>query len=173
MNTIINTIIKGIAVGLVASLIKSLVEPPLQKLGKKQFPPKPDELKLRGADVSRQPENMPPAVLAKEVYASISGKQLSYNDTLKSMKIIHYTLGTLIGVGYVMLANKNKHFTIGEGTAAGIAVWTLTHGSAVPALKLQGEVSEMPASWWVWEFGSHVIFGVTMEQTRKFLNILF
>lgn len=173
MNTITNTIIKGIAVGLLASLIKSLVEPPLQKLGEKQFPPEPDELELRGADVTRQPENMPPAVLAKEVYATIAGRELSYDDTLKSMKIIHYALGTMIGVSYVMLANKNKGFTVGEGTASGIVVWALTHGSVVPALKLQGKVSEMPTSWWVWEFGSHIIFGVSMEQTRKCMNMLF
>ncbi|WP_312900070.1 DUF1440 domain-containing protein [Chryseobacterium taichungense] len=173
MNTTTNTIIKGIAVGLLASLIKSLVEPPLQKLGEKQFPPKPDELKLRGADVTRQPENIPPAILAKEVYTSIAGKELSYHETLKSMKIIHYTLGTLIGVSYVMLANKNKRFTIGEGIGAGITVWALTHGSVVPTLKLQGKVSEMPTSWWLWEFGSHIIFGVSIEQTRKCINMLF
>lgn len=52
MNTITNHLIKGITVGLLASFVKSLVEPPLQKLGEKKFPPKEDELKLRGADVN-------------------------------------------------------------------------------------------------------------------------
>ncbi|MDR6157795.1 putative membrane protein [Chryseobacterium sp. SLBN-27] len=173
MNTITNHLIKGITVGLLASFVKSLVEPPLQKLGEKKFPPKEDELKMRGADVNCQPENMPPAVLAKKVYTKITHKELSYNDTLQSMKIIHYALGTLVGVSYVLLANKNKHFGAGEGIVAGIAVWALTHGSTVPALKLQGKVSEMPKSWWVWEFGSHVIFGVSMEQTRKLMNNYF
>lgn len=173
MNTITKTFIKGIAVGLVASFIKTLAEPPLQKIGEKQFPPNDDDLKLRGADVTHQPENMPPAVLAKEVYAKITHKELSYAETLQSMKIIHYTLGTLIGVSYVTLVNKSNFFKAGEGIAAGAAVWALTHGSTVPSLKLQGKVSEMPKSWWVWEFGSHIIFGIAMEQTRKAVNKLF
>lgn len=173
MNTITKNLIKGVAIGLIASFIKSLAEPPLQKIGETLLPPKDDELKLRGADVNCQPENMPPAVLAKKVYPKIRHKELSYNDTLQSMKIIHYALGTLVGVSYVLLANKNKHFRTGEGIAAGAAVWALTHGSTVPALKLQGKVSDMPKSWWVWEFGSHVVFGVSMEQTRKVLHHYF
>jgi putative membrane protein len=172
MNTLTKDIIKGIAVGLLASFIKSIAEPPLQKLGESLFPPKPDELDLRGADVTYQPENMPPAVLAKEIYKNICHKELSYNDTLQSMKVIHYTLGTAIGITYVLLANNNKYIKAGEGSAAGIAIWAFTHGSAVPALGLQGKVSEMPTSWWVWEFGSHIIFGLAMEQSRKILNQL-
>jgi putative membrane protein len=172
MNTLTNTIVKGIAVGLFASLIKSLVEPPLQKLGERQFPPDPDEIKLRGADSIRQPENMPPAVLAKEIYYNLTKKELSYPQTLKSMKIIHYTVGTVMGVTYVILTNNTKRLQIMGGIPAGIMVWALTHGSSVPALGLQGKVSEMPKSWWVWEFGSHLIFGVAMEQSRILLNKL-
>lgn len=173
MNTLTKTLIKGIAAGLLASWIKSLAEPPLQKLGEKEFPPTSDELKLRGADVSRQPENMPPAILAQKVYYNITHKPLSSEKTLQSMKIIHYTLGTLIGVGYVFAAHKNKNLTSGEGILAGAGVWMLTHGSVVPALQLQGKVSEMPKSWWVWEFGSHIIFGIGMEQSRKWMNKMF
>lgn len=173
MNSFTKILIEGIAVGLAASFIKSLAEPPLQKIGEKEFPPSSDELKLRGADVIHRPENMPPAVLAKDMYRKITNTELSYSDTLKSMKIIHYTLGTLIGVSYIFMAEKNKNFTAGEGIAAGAAVWMLTHGSTVPALKLQGKVSDMPKSWWIWEFGSHLVFGVVMEQTRKVLHYYF
>ncbi len=71
------------------------------------------------------------------------------------------------------MTEKNKNFTAGEGIAAGAAVWALTHGSTVPALKLQGKVSDMPKSWWIWEFGSHLVFGMVMEQTRKVLHYYF
>ncbi len=173
MNTLTQNILKGIAVGLVASFIKSLAEPPLQKLGEKMFPPEPYELKLRGADVTGHPQNMPPAVLAKEVYHDTTHQVLSEDDTLMAMKIIHYALGAVIGVSYVLLVSRNRRFKMGEGVAAGVAVWALTHGSTVPMLGLQAKVPDMPASWWVWEFGSHVIFGVGMEQSRKVLNKVF
>lgn len=173
MNTLTQNILKGIAVGLIASFIKSIAEPPLQKLGEKLFPPEPYQLRLRGADVTGHPQNMPPAVLSKEVYYNTTYKVLSEDDTLLSMKIIHYALGTVIGISYVLLVSRNRRFKMGEGVAAGVAVWALTHGSTVPMLGLQAKVSEMPASWWVWEFGSHVVFGVGMEQSRKVLNALF
>jgi putative membrane protein len=115
---------------------------------------------------------MPPAVLAKEIYHNLTKKELSYSQTLKSMKVIHYTLGTVVGVTYVILTNNNKCLQIMEGIPAGMIVWALTHGSSVPALGLQGKVSEMPKSWWIWEFGSHLIFGVAMEQSRILLNKL-
>ncbi|WP_294298164.1 DUF1440 domain-containing protein [uncultured Chryseobacterium sp.] len=173
MNTFTRNILKGIAVGLIASFIKSLAEPPLQKIGEKMFPPAPEKLDLRGADVTGHPQNMPPAVLAKQVYYDTTKKELSEEGTLQAMKIIHYALGTAIGVSYVLLVRRNRRFKIGEGVAAGVAVWALTHGSAVPMLGLQAKVSEMPASWWVWEFGSHIVFGVGMEQSRKVLNAVF
>jgi putative membrane protein len=173
MNTLSRNILKGIAVGLVASFIKSLAEPPLQKLGEKVFPPEPYELKLRGADVTGHPQNMPPAILAKKVYADTTQKALSEDDTLMAMKVIHYALGAVIGVSYVLLVSRNRRFSMGEGVAAGVAVWAVTHGSTVPMLGLQAKVNDMPASWWVWEFGSHVIFGIGMEQGRKILNAVF
>ena len=173
MNTLTKNILKGVAAGLFASWIKAMAEPPLQRWGEKEFPPSDDELKIKGADVTGHPENMPPAVLAKEVYYETTGQELSCDDTLIAMKTIHYALGAIIGVTYVDLVNNHSQFRIGQGFTAGVVVWALTHGSTVPALGLQGKVSEMPKSWWVWEFGSHIVFGITMEQSRKIMNRFF
>ena len=167
MNTIRKTVITGVAAGLFASWIKSVAEPPLQKIGEEKFPPTDEELNLKGADVTNQPENMPPAVLANRVSEKISGHPLSHDETLASMKAIHYGLGTALGIGYVMLQEKYPKISGGEGLIAGGIIWALTHGSAVPALGLQGKVREMPKSWWVWEYGSHLIFGIALEQSRK------
>lgn len=173
MNVLTKNIIKGIAAGLFASWVKAVVEPPLQKLGEQHFPPSEKELELKGADVTRHPENMPPAVLAQEIYYASTGSELSQEDTLNAMKGIHYLLGAVLGVVYVTVVNEKPKLQLEQGITAGAVVWACTHGSAVPALGLQGKVSEMPKSWWVWEFGSHLIFGVALEQSRKILNRLF
>ena len=173
MNTLAKDLIKGVAVGLFASWIKSLAEPPLQKIGEKKFPPTPQELEIKGADATHHPQNMPPAVLAKYIYHESTGKELSDKDAIAAMEWIHYGLGTVVGITYVALVNHNKQFKLEEGATAGAVVWALTHGSTVPALGLQGKVSEMPKSWWVWEFGSHVVFGIAMEQSRKIINKIF
>lgn len=173
MNTLTKNIIKGVAVGLFASWIKSLVEPPLQKIGEEYFPPSEDELKLKGADAIHQPENMPPAILAKKVYQCSTGEELSDDQSKMAMPYIHYGLGAVIGAVYVEVVNNRESLALEQGLAAGAAVWALTHGSTVPALGLQGKVSEMPKSWWVWEFGSHLVFGWAMEQGRKVANRVF
>ncbi|TWP24333.1 DUF1440 domain-containing protein [Apibacter muscae] len=173
MNCCTKNLIKGVAVGILASWVKSIVEPPLQDLGEKHFPPTPKELQLKGADVKHQPENMPPAILAKKIYSAVTNEELQNQEAVKSMKFIHYALGAVIGVAYVTLVNSNKRLKVEEGITAGAVVWAATHGSTVPALGLQGKVKDMPKSWWVWEFGSHLVFGVALEQSRKLLNKLF
>jgi len=173
MNSLSKNILKGIAVGLFASWIKSIAEPPLQKIGEKLFPPSDDELRLKGADVTGHPENMPPAILAGKMYRTVTGNEISAGKRIKAMPYIHYTLGAAIGVVYLDMVNKYPNLKIEQGFTAGTVVWALTHGSAVPALQLQGKVSQMPKLWWVWEFGSHLVFGVAMEQGRKMINRMF
>lgn len=173
MNKEISVLLQGVAVGLFASWIKSIAEPPLQTIGEEIFPPHPQQLQLRGADVSRHPEYMPPAVLAKDVYHRITKNSLTDADALKTIGWIHYALGTVLGVGYVYAFRKQKRTVPAQGVLAGAVVWSLTHGSIVPGLGLQGAVKKMPKSWWVWEFGSHLVFGIAMEESRKWLNRRF
>lgn len=163
-------VLQGIAIGLFASWVKSLAEPPLQEIGEKYFPPTSEELELKGADVNGQPENMPPAVLSKQVYHCYTDKNLSKKDTLKSMKYIHYGLGAFIGIVYAKIFSQQKKSFPLQGLATGSAVWLATHGSTVPELGLQGKVKDMPKSWWVWEYGSHLVFGVALEKSYKLIK---
>lgn len=166
-------VLTGIGVGLFASWIKAIAEPPLQKWGENQCPPTPDELEELGADVSRRPEKMPPSVLAQNICSHYLHKDLSRKETIEAMQYIHYGLGVFIGVVYTAVANSNKKVGAWYGIPAGAAVWQLTHGSIVPALGLQGKVKDMPKSWWVWEFGSHIVFGVALEMSRRLFCKLF
>lgn len=160
-------LLAGIAAGLVASLIKSIAEPPLQKLGLDYFPATEDELEIKGADIEGHPENMPPAVLSKKITAAINGEELSDERAEKTLPYIHYGLGTVIGITYAFARNENKNVGLWAGFPAGFAVFALTHGTAVPALNLQGKVKQMPKSWWLWELGSHLLFGFALEQSTK------
>lgn len=162
----------GIASGLFASWIKSLVEPPLQELGEKIWTPTPEQKLLYGADVNGHPENMPPAVLIAETKALVSKKPMTKSQRIASLKIVHYLFGAAIGVGYAIAAKKSKAVSTGEGIPAGIAVWTLTHGTTLPAMGMQGKVRQMPKAWHIWEFGSHIIFGGALEACRKILDHL-
>lgn len=173
MNTFTKSILIGAAAGLAATLIKSKTEAPLQEIGEKAFPPEPHQLNLAGADIRRQPENMPCALVASNIYEEVTGKPLSRSAKVKSLKLVRYSVGAGIGIVYVALANPIKVFRGNQGATAGVMVWALSHGSLLPKMKLQKHPSEMPDSWWIWEFGSHVIFGVALEQSRKLLSKVF
>ena len=160
-------ILVGIAAGLVASWLKSLTEPPLQKIGLELFPTTENELKIKGADISGHPENMPPAILVKKIGENFMGEIVSDKKAVEIMPIIHYTLGTAIAISYVFARNKNKTFGMIAGIPAGFLIFASTHGSTVPALDLQGNLKKMPRSWWVWEMGSHLLFGFFLEQNTK------
>ncbi|SFH93074.1 DUF1440 domain-containing protein [Halpernia frigidisoli] len=160
-------ILVGIATGLFASWLKSLSEPPLEKLGLKYFPATEEELNLKGADLINHPENMPPAVLAKKNYQFFKSKPLSDKEAIKFLPFIHYTLGIAIGISYIFARNKDKKVAILGGIPAGAVIFAATHGSIIPALGLQDNLRKMPKSWWVWEFGSHLLFGFFVEQSTK------
>lgn len=173
MNQFTKNLLIGAAAGLAATWIKSKVEAPLQEVGEKVFPPKAYQLNLPGADIKRQPENMPCAIVANNVYQELTGKSMSRKSKIKAMKCLRYATGAGIGMVYVSLANPIKLLRMDKGASAGALVWGLSHGSLLPKMKLQKKVEEMPDSWWVWEFGSHLIFGVAMEQTRSLLSKIF
>ncbi|MGS0749253.1 hypothetical protein [Halpernia sp. GG3] len=157
----------GIATGLLSSWLKSLVEPPLEKLGLEYFPASNEKLELKGADLMNHPENMPNAIMVKKVFHNLTGNKLSDSAAVKTMPYIHYTLGTALALAYVFMRSKDKKTAVFAGFPAGATMFALTHGSIVPALGLQDDLRKMPKSWWVWEFGSHLLFGFFVEQSTK------
>lgn len=171
--TIQKSILVGISAGLLASWLKTLVEKPLQNKGLIIFPATPAQLKLNGADLQGHPQNMPPAIMVKKVYQTFNDKKLNDQEAVKMMPFIHYTLGTIIAITYVLARNKDKKIAFLEGFLAGAAMFALTHGSVVPALGLQADLKKMPKSWWVWEFGSHLLFGFFVEQSTKLFKKIF
>lgn len=166
-------ILTGLAAGLLASYLKGVAEPPLQKLGLKYFPSTDEELELKGADLEGHPEKMPPAILVKKTFTHFTGADMKDSEAIKYTPYIHYGLGAILGILYVAARKKDKKVSIFQGLPAGATMFAFTHGSTVPALGLQGNLKKMPKSWWVWEFGSHVLFGFFIEQSAKIFKKIF
>jgi len=173
MNTFTRNLLIGAAAGLAATWIKSRTEPSLQEVGEKIYPPKPGELELIGADITRKPENTPYALVAGDFYEDLTGEPLSRDAKIRTMKCIRYAMGTGVGITYVSLVNPIKFLRIGNGATAGALVWAISKGSVLPKLGLQPKANQMPKSWWVWEIGSHLAFGIMMEQSRRLLTAVF
>lgn len=154
--------VAGLAGGLVGTFVKSQVEPPLQELGERWFPPAPGQKERLGADVEGHPERMPPANLAQ----GVTRATLDRDQKLKANEGLHWTFGTSAGVAYGVLAEVTGA-EAGYGVPASLALFAATHGSTLPALGLQASPAKMPTAWWVWEGGSHVVYGLAVELVRR------
>ena len=155
----------GLVAGAVGTWVKSQAEPLLQDLGESLFPPSHDAKERPGADVQGHPERMPPATLAQEA-TDLFHVTLSDEQKLAAQGGIHWAFGTGAGVAYGVLAEVTDA-EAGFGIPAAGVLFAGTHGSALPALGLQARPDEMPAAWWVWELGSHMVYGATVELVRR------
>jgi len=154
--------VAGLVGGLAGAWVKSKVEPPLQRVAEDLFPPTHAEKERPGADVSGHPDRMPPSKLAQ----AVTEDTLSRDEKLAAQERIHYGFGAGSGVAYGVLAEATP---VGAffGIPAALALWIGTHGTTRPALGLQADPDELPVSAHVWELGSHLVFGLTVDVVRR------
>jgi uncharacterized membrane protein YagU involved in acid resistance len=73
----------------------------------------------------------------------------------------------MAGAVYGVLAEAFPSVTAGAGTAAGVAVYAVGHGTALPLLRVQEPPWRLPRAAVLWEFTSHLLFGLALELSRR------
>lgn len=73
----------------------------------------------------------------------------------------------MIAISYVFARYKDKNVAVLGGFPSGATMFALSRGSLVPAWGLQDSLRKIPKFWWVWEFGSHLLFGFFVAQSAK------
>lgn len=160
---------KGVIAGLVASWVKALTEPRLQAITEALLPPSPNQKQDVGADPSGHPENMPPAVLVDRATVAL-GRRLTVPQRLRAQQVIHYGMGAALGVAYSAAASRWPAASRARGALAGVAIYTGTHGSLLPALGIQRPPWRLSRAAVAWESTSHLVFGVALEAARSALG---
>ena len=160
---------KGVIAGLVASWVKALTEPRLQALAEAILPPSVSQKQDVGADPSGHPENMPPAVLVDRATVPL-GRRPTVRQRLRAQQLIHYGVGTGLGVAYTAAANRWPAASRARGALAGVAIYAGTHGSLLPALGIQRPPWRLSPAAVAWESTSHLVFGVALEVARSALG---
>src|SRR3954452_7013902 len=127
---------KSVIAGLAASWVKAVTEPRLQALAEAILPPSPSQKQDVGADPSGHPENMPPAVLVDRTTGAL-GRRATVPQRLRAQRVIHYGMGTGLGVAYTAAASRCPAASRARGALAGVAIYAGTHGSLLPALGIQ------------------------------------
>jgi uncharacterized membrane protein YagU involved in acid resistance len=157
----------GAIASIPASKIKALTESPLQRAAEALWPPTAQEKELVGTDPTGHIENMPPAVLADRVATRLGRGPLTRRTRLRIQNVVHYGTGAMAGVTYGILAEAFPSVTAGAGTAAGVAVYATGHGTALPLLRVQEPPWRLPRAAVLWEFTSHLVFGLALELVRR------
>lgn len=165
--TVATAALVGAVASIPASKFKALTERPLQLAAEALWTPTAQDRELVGTDPTGHIENMPPAVLADRAARRLGRGPLTREAKLRIQDVVHYGTGAMAGVAYGVLAEAFPAVTAGAGTAAGAAVYAVGHGTALPLLRVQEPPWRLPRAAVVWEFTSHLLFGLVLELARR------
>jgi putative membrane protein len=144
--SLIKGLIAGVLAGLAATAAKSFAE--------KMYPPR----------VHGEPE--PPEVLAEK----IAGHPLDHDTKLIASETIHWGFGAAAGAAYGALAEFYPAATAKEGASFGLALMTLTHETALPAMGLSASPEEQSSREHTSEAATHLVYGLVAERVRSFVR---
>jgi putative membrane protein len=145
---------RSLAKGLLAGLIGGLAGTVAKTVAEKFYPPR----------VQGQPE--PPAVLAEEM----AGGGLTATQEAVAAEGIHWLFGAAAGAAYGGLVEYYPAASSKEGASFGIALATLTHEGALPALGLSADPDDQTPREHTSEMTSHIAYGVVTEMVRSFVR---
>ena len=153
----------GLLAGTAATIAKGKAEGLLQPLAERVWPPGPADKQVPGADPAGHPDRMPPTEIAQRADAVLTAGA-SEDDSVDAMPAtLHWTMGVGAAVVYSLLAARNPKLRAGFGAPSGLALYALTHASALPAAGLQPYPWQMPRAAVAWEAGSHAIYGLVLD----------
>jgi len=153
-NTAKKIIVKGVVAGLVAGIIATGVKTVWEK----------------GFPVREQSTDSPPLILANRALQAAGEGSLSEGRKPPVESVIHWTFGILVCVAYGVLAEKYPPARAGYGLLFGVALYSVTHATVLPALDTEPWFSNNKPAFALSEFTGHLAYGVAAETTRRFVS---
>lgn len=142
---------KNLLKGALAGLIGGLIATAAKSAAEKIYPPR----------THGEPE--PPAVLAEK----LGQPRLETTGKKAVEEGIHWTFGALAGAAYGVMAELYPAVTAKNGATFGIALMSVTHEGALPALGLSASPEEQEGREKRSEMATHVVYGVVCETVRS------
>src|ERR1700733_1872627 len=112
--------------------------------------------------------------LAKGLLAGLIGglvataaKSLAVRQKTAAVESIHWGFGALAGAAYGGVVEYFPAATSKDGAAFGMALSSLTHGTALPAMGLSAAPEDQTTRERTSEMATHVVYGVVTETVRR------
>ena len=149
-NIFVKGIVAGLAAGIVATGVKTVWE--------KGFPARAEST------------DSPPVILADRAKQAAGEGSLTKQQKPPLETTIHWTFGILTCVFYSLLAEKYPQARLGYGLLFGVALYSVTHATVLPALDTEPWFFNNKPEYALSEFGSHLAFGTSAEIVRRLIS---
>ena len=143
-------LIAGFVGGLAGTAIKTLVE---------QFLPV-RKVEQRSAQIK----------IVDDLSTKITGSPISVENEALAEQLVNFPFGASIGAAYGYGKRKKDELNIMEGVILGSSTWISTHETSLPLMGLEAKPTEIPLKMQANELFAHVLFGVTTELVRNYVN---
>lgn len=107
---------------------------------------------------------------SEEVAEKMAGHPLDDTTEEIAAEALHWGFGAAAGAFYGVLAEYYPAATAKEGASFGLALMTLTHNKALPAMGLGEEPEDQTLRERSSEAATHVLYGVVAERVRGWVR---
>lgn len=143
-------LISGFIGGLAGTAVKSVVE---------RF------LEVRKVDeVSAQMK------VVDELSEQLTGSPVKIENEGITEQLVNIPLGCFVGTAYGYGKRDDPETNLMDGIALGSTTWATTHETTLPLLGLERSPKDIPVKTQLNELFAHVLFGLTTEVVRSFVN---
>lgn len=150
--------LRGALAGLAAGLVASVVMNQVQALASRLMPDSGDD------------DEPATEKAADAVAIAATGEAVPAASKPAAGNLVHYAFGAALGIGYGVIAEYRRGITTGFGTGFGLAVSAVADEVAVPALGLGPAPMETAPAMHLYGAASHLVFGATLEGTRRLVR---
>ena len=169
-------VVAGLAGGLVASWTMNQFQAALTKLaGNSQKPHgaqsmQPSEGSTGNHAQDMREEDDATVEVAKLVSEHVFNHELQEDEKRPAGAAVHYAFGTATGGLYGALAEISPGVTAGAGLPFGAVFWLVADEVTVPLVGLSKGPTAYPLSTHVYAFAAHLVYGMTVEYSRRALR---
>lgn len=143
-------LISGFIGGLAGTAVKSVVE--------------------RFLEVRKIDETSAQMKVVDELSEQITGSPVKIENEAIAEQLVNVPLGCFVGTGYGYSKREDLDINLMDGVLLGTTTWATTHETTLPLVGLEKSPKDIPIKTQLNELFAHVLFGVTTEIVRGFVN---
>ncbi|MDT0677730.1 DUF1440 domain-containing protein [Autumnicola musiva] len=143
-------VISGVIGGLAGTAVKSLVE--------------------KFVTVRKVEHRSAQIKILDDLSTKVTGSPISIQNEALAEQLLNLPIGASVGAAYGYKHRDKDEFNIKNGIILGSSTWISTHPTSLPILGLEAKPVDVPIKMQANELFAHVLFGVTTELVRNYVN---